>query len=364
MKYIYSSLLYIGGAIISLLMLFTFSSNSHVYSQSTPPSSNNYQLSDYGFGSGGTASSSSNLYSLFGTLGQVNQGSPSSANYFVGAGLEYEITASAPAAPIFTNPGQNYDRLLLTINPNLNPSDYQYAVMISSDDYQTIQYIQNDGTLGSTLGPEDFLTYSGWGGASGTWITGLSQSTTYKVRAKSRQGSFYTESWWGPQSSSTTSLPSLTFGVSADTITFNNLNTSNSYTDSSQFTTVTTSTNAYNGYIITGYVTQPLTKGAVTITNYSSPNSNPTTWAGTGFGYTTNDSDLSGGTPDRFTNGGPNYAGFTTSSPGDPVADHAGPVTTPISNEQFTISYRITAASTQEAGKYTTTAIYIVTPEY
>ena len=111
-------------------------------------------------------------------------------------------------------------------------------------------------------------------------------------------------------------------------------------------------------------MTQALTFGSNNIANYASPNSAPTTWSGTGFGYSTDDNSLTGGTGDRFTNGGPKFAGFTTSAPGDPVADHSGPVLTEISNENFNISYRVSADQNTSAGTYTTTVIYVVVPEY
>src|SRR6266436_3424372 len=68
------------------------------------PASANYRMVDYGFGAGGTASSSSTNYSVFGTVGEVDNASPSSQNYRFGAGLTYTLIASVPAAPTFTNP--------------------------------------------------------------------------------------------------------------------------------------------------------------------------------------------------------------------------------------------------------------------
>jgi len=347
--------------IIALLILFSYLSAGYVQAQMAPRS-NSYEIVDYGFGAGG-GSTSSDAYALFGTLGDTSVGSLSSSLYNIGAGLEFTLMATAPAAPTFINDGSTYDRLKIILSPQPFAADTEFAIMITPDDYQTIRYLQSDGTVGNELGNEDFQTYDEWGGGSGSYITGLLQNTTYRVRVKARHGAF-TEGRWGPQASATTTIPSLTFGVDQATITFDHLNSGNSYTDSTKTTVLTTSTNAYNGYVVTGYATQALTLGSTTIPQYSSPNSAPTNWAGYGFGYTTNDSNLTGGTPNRFTNGGPNYAGFTTTPPGDPVADHAGPVTNAISNEQFTISYRVTTASTQQAGQYTTTIIYIVTPEY
>jgi len=329
------------------------------------PSSTNYQLPEYTFGSGGTNNSTSTNFRLKGVAGEVEFGRPSSTNYKLGSGLTYLNKSNVPPAPALSNPSANYDRLKLVINTNNHPTDTEFAVAISTDNFASdIQYVKSDNTIGSSLTTTDFRTYTSWGSASGVYITGLQRNTTYYVKAKARQGSF-TESEWGPASTGVpTSDAALTFSIDSSNITFNNLNSGNAYTDTSKSTTVTTSTNAYNGYVVNARTTGALTSGATTIADYTSPNSSPTSWAGLGFGYTTTDSDLIGGTNDRFTNGGAKYAGFTTSSPGDPVADHAGPILSSISNEQFTINYRVTVDSTQKAGRYNTTVLYVVVPSY
>lgn len=331
------------------------------------PSSTNYALQSYTFGAGGTASSSSTNYSLNGVVGEVEFGSPTSTNYRDEAGLTYMMKANVPAAPTLSTPATNYDRILFVINPGSNPSDYTYALEISTSSTFTsnVSYINSDGTTGASLNPSNFQTYTAWGGSSGTFVTGLTSNTTYYIRAAARQGS-YTQSDWGPSASITTNYPTLTFTINHPTITFNSLNAANSYTDSSQSDTFTTTTNAYNGYTIYGWDTQALTSsGGNTIANYASPNSTPTAWSGTGFGYTTNDTNLGGsGGANRFNNG-TNYAGFQTSGPGAPVADDTGPVTaTEISNEQFTVSYRVTTSNTTPAGTYSNTIMYTIVPSY
>lgn len=329
------------------------------------PASTNYELDSYSFGSG-TASSSSESFNLFGTAGEVETSTQSSETYNVNSGLSFLMSANIPGITL-TNTGSNYDRLQAVIDPNDNPADTTYTIQVSTDStFSTnVYYVKTDNTLGTTLEETDWRTYASFGSATGIAITGLTQNTTYYARANARSGSDSgTESGWGSSSNSSTVSPSLTFSIDSATVTFANLNSGNSFTDSSKTTVLTTSTNAYNGYIINARSTGPLTFGAETISDYNGTNSSPTTWSGNGFGYTTNDSSLTGGTADRFTNGGPKYAGFTTSSPGDPVADHAGPVTSPITNEQFTISYRVTVSNAQKAGDYETTVLYIVVPEY
>jgi hypothetical protein len=328
------------------------------------PASSNYQIQEYSFGAGGTKNSTSSNYGLSGVAGAVEFGRPSSANYQMGSGLTFMMQANVPGAPSFTNPSDNYDRLRFILNTSNNPTDTTYAIAISSDNFVAdTRYIKSDNTIGTTLTVADFQSYAAWGGASGEFVTSLSQNTTYTIKVKARQGDF-TESEFGPTAQALTSTPSLTFSVDSNNVTFNNLNSGNAYTDSTKASALTTSTNAYNGYVINARSTGPLSDGSTQITDYLSPNSSPTAWAGNGFGYTTNDNDLTGGTADRFTNGGAKYAGFTTDAPGDPVADHAGPVTTAIVSEQFNISYRVTVPSTQKAAQYSTTVLYIVVPSY
>lgn len=330
-----------------------------IFPVSAGPQSTTYELKEFGFGSGGTTSNDSTTYSLFGTAGEIDNEKLDSTTYTTGNGLIYTVVSNVPPSPTFTNPSNYYDRLRFILDTGGNPTDTTFAIGISTDNFVTTRYIQSDNTVGTTLGSEDWQTYTTWGGASGALVTGLIPNTTYKIKVKAKQGNF-TESPWGPTATASTVLPSLSFGISSPTLTFTNLSSSNSWTDSSKTTTLTTTTNANNGYIIYGRDTAPLTYNSNTIANYASSNSSPTTWSGTGFGYTTDDNNLTGGTANRFTSGGPKYAGFGTTSPGDPVADNTGPA----SSEVFTISYRVTANATTPAGRYQTTVLYVIVPTY
>jgi hypothetical protein len=126
-----------------------------------------------------------------------------------------------------------------------------------------------------------------------------------------------------------------------------------------QTSTVTVTANSATGYVVYAWSTQAMTKGAHTIPDWSGTNASPTSFpnGSFGFGYSTDDSTLTGGTADRFTNGGAKYAGFTHNGPGDPVADRtSGPVV----NEQNTITYRLAGGVGQQAGTYTTVVVYVV----
>ena len=102
-----------------------------------------------------------------------------------------------------------------------------------------------------------------------------------------------------------------------------------------------------------------MTFGSFTIPDWTGTNASPTLFpnGSFGFGYTTDDSTLTGGTADRFTNGGPNYAAFINTGPGDPVADRTSG---PISSAVDTITYRLAVDVGQEAGKYETIIIYVL----
>jgi len=329
------------------------------------PQSTNYEIKTYDFGSGGTQETTSTNYAIQGQTGTQDAGQTTSTNYAANGGLTFVNQASVPPAPTFTNPATNYDRLKITLDTTGNASDTKYAIAISSDNFATdTRYLQSDNTIGTVLGAEDWQTNATWG-PTGFFVKTLEGSTTYTIKVKAQNGK-YTETAWGPTAQVATVSPSLTFGISQSTLTFNNLNSGNSYTDSTKFTTLTTSTNAYYGYTIFGHETGVLTSGTNTIDDYPSPNSAPTTWSGSDyFGYTTSDSNLAGGTADRFTNPSAKYAGFTTSTPGDPVADHTAIIEDPaVFNEQFTISYRVTASATKQAGTYTNKIIYVVVPTY
>ena len=342
-------------ALASCFLLLT----SNVYADL--PASAHYEIQSYSFGSGSTNSASAN-YGLNGVAGEVEFGQPFSSNYQIGSGLTYMMKANVPGAPTLSTPNNAYDRILVVLNTSGNPSDTTYALQISttSDFSSDVNYIKSDGTYGPTLVTTDYQTYTAWGGASGITVTGLTSNTTYYIRTKARQGDF-TESEWGPTASKLTNDPALTFTLDKAALTFNNLNGGNSYTDSSQSDTVTTTTNAINGYTVYGRETQILTSDeGHTINDYASPNSAPTSWSGLGFGYTTSDTTLGGtGTANRFNNG-TYYAGFGTTAPGDPVDDNTAPVT----NDNTTVSYRLTATSSTPAGTYRNTIIYTIVPSY
>lgn len=217
------------------------------------PASTNYQLKSYEFSGGGEKDMTSANYQLEGIVGELN-GEQSSANYKANSGIFYVQMANTPGAPTFVNSGDWYDKLHITINTSNNPSDTTFAIAISSDNFVTTQYVQNDNTISSNLGLEDFQTYAAWGGASGSDIIGLEPGTTYTVKVKARQG-LYTEGPFGPTATASTSESMLAFDIdigSSDTetaspytIAFNNI--SPGVTTSTDKVWIDFETNATNG---------------------------------------------------------------------------------------------------------------------
>ena len=168
--------------------------------------------------------------------------------------------------------------------------------------------------------------------------------------------------------------PTISFSLNSSAVTFANLNGGNSYTDT-KTSTLTTSTNAYNGYVVRAYKSQLLTNTSnpsYTIPDFSAGSyAAPSAWSGTGYGYTSSDTSIQGA--GKFPGSGsclgsgtaPCYAPFSSTAPGDIVADHTATVTgSPISSEQFTITYKVATPATQAGGKYTTTIVYTIVPQY
>src|SRR5665213_218929 len=166
----------------------------------TFPTTTNYSLQSYGFGSGGGPTSTAN-YSLEGITGELSGQTASTTNYTALPGFIQTQQANVPKVTL-TNPATYYDKLHFVIDQQNNPTDALYAMQVCiGADWTptcggTTMYVKSDDTLGSTLTLTDYQTYSAWtSGASN--IIGLSSSTTYYIRAKATQGQF-TESVYGP----------------------------------------------------------------------------------------------------------------------------------------------------------------------
>lgn len=181
------------------------------------PASTNYRLDGYGFGGGGEENMTSTNYALDGITGEQSEDQLQGTNYDLGAGLLFVQQANVPPAPTFTNPSNYYNKLHLVLATGNNPTDTKFAIAISDDNWVTTEYAQSDDTVGATLGSEDRQTYAAWGGATGFDVIGLAPNTTYKVKVKAMQGKF-TETGYGPEASTATVNPQLSFDIDVSAI--------------------------------------------------------------------------------------------------------------------------------------------------
>jgi hypothetical protein len=177
------------------------------------PASSTYQLKDFGFGTGGVGNAASSNYSLEAVTGEQSGGSLTGSTYNLGSGLAYTNQANVPVAPAVVNSANWYNKLRVTLDESDNPSDAKYAIAVSTDGFVSdTRYVQDDQTIGVTLGLEDYQTYSTWGGGSGFLVIGLTPSTTYSFKIKAIQGKF-TETGYGPTASAATAGAMLTFDI-------------------------------------------------------------------------------------------------------------------------------------------------------
>jgi hypothetical protein len=212
------------------------------------PATSTYQLNSYGFGSGGTANSTTSTYALEGISGEISGQTATTATYNVKPGFNETQQANVPKIATFDNGGgAYYNKLHFVIDQQGNPSDALYALQISttSDFSSNINYVKSDLTIGPSLTLADYQTYTTWGGSGGANIIGLAPNTTYYLRAKATQGK-YTESGYGPSMTATTANPSLSFSVSPSSINMGNL-TAGTVVDAPSSISITFDTNSLSG---------------------------------------------------------------------------------------------------------------------
>lgn len=177
------------------------------------PATTNYELNSYGFGSGGTANSTTSNYALEGITGELSGSSPATATYTTNPGFIQTQQANLPNVSL-SNPSNYYDKLHFTIDQQGNPTDALYALRIQTTNTTcssptATYYVQYDDTIGASLTLADYQDYATWTSGSAN-IIGLATNTTYCLSAKATQGKF-TESAYGPASSASTVGQSITF---------------------------------------------------------------------------------------------------------------------------------------------------------
>jgi hypothetical protein len=158
-------------------------------------------------------------------------------------------------------------------------------------------------------------------------------------------------------------IVSLDFSIDSSSVDFGTLNSSNNFT-SNRTNTLTTKTGASNGYSVYAYKTDNLRNTDFVlkyIDDWVGTYGVPTAWSGNcpentecGFGYNTNDSDVSQFNPGE-------YAGFA-----DSVAENniVAREDVPTTQENVTMSYKVSSETSQVPGQYQTTIIYVCVPQY
>ncbi|MBW4061786.1 hypothetical protein HJC99_04430 [Candidatus Saccharibacteria bacterium] len=175
------------------------------------PNSTHYSLGSYGFGTGGTAGTSSTNYAINGIAGDT-AGTSSSANFTAGAGANYQQQADVPLTAL-SNPANAYNRMNVNLTPNGNPTDAKYVIAMSRDGFATTMYVKSDLSLTPNFSLADFQTYAFWGGASGFTVRGLTPNSLYTAKAAAYRG-IYTQSPYGPTATGvTTNTPTLSFEI-------------------------------------------------------------------------------------------------------------------------------------------------------
>jgi hypothetical protein len=205
-------------------------------------------LQNYSIGPGATNSAASNTYSLQGTVGEQANGTTSGSTYTANNGSVQTEQLNVPPAPTLSN-GSNtyYNKLNLIVNAGSNPADTTFAVAASTDNFTTTNYVQADGTLNTT---PVYQLASTWNNSGlGTFMIGLTPSTSYEVKVAAKQGQF-TNTEYGAYATASTVAPAITFSVSPNSTNLGNLLPGSVVTSSNlSFTFATNAASGGNVYV-------------------------------------------------------------------------------------------------------------------
>lgn len=303
-----------------------------------------------------SAGSSGGSSSNFDLTGDINPFSDlaDSSSFRQELGYNPRIQAFTPYAPLLENSTSTYyDRLKLTVNPSGNPSDTLFAIAISDDDFATYLYVQNDNSVGSVLGSEDYQTYDDWGNSSGFEVLQLESNRTYKARVKALSGDF-TETGWGPESAeASTEVPYITLDISNAEVYFGTLSANSvSQTSGIDVTIDTNATSGYQTYINgTGNaVSGGLYNGSNLITSATTVLS-----AGTE-GYGAQASSGTATIAGKYGVSGNNVGSVDLSV--SPLSSSASEVLSEVTN----VLFKVAISGTTAAGEYADTVYFTVSP--
>ena len=230
-------------------------------------------------------------------------------------------------------------------------------------------------SIGTSPGTTNILGWTNNGSATTVTASGLTLQTSqvYYVNVEAINGAGNVSA--PVYSPGQLVAPSLGFSVSPASVQFSLSPTSSTPWTATQTTTLSATTNAYNGFVIRAFMPSLLSSGSTTIPGftggtYAAPNS----WQSgdTGFGYTSSATSIGGSNifqsnpcPGGAALTSPGcYAPYSLTAPGDIVAELTGPITGTANNSTFTISDRITTTSTQPAKNYSGIIVYTITATY
>jgi hypothetical protein len=229
-----------------------------------------------------------------------------------------------------------------------------------------------DYSIGTTAGGTNIKEWTGNTTNTSVTATSLTLETSkiyyFNIRANDLAGNSTIVS-----SNGQLVAPTLSFALSGSSINFANLRAGNGFSDTEN-STISTLTNAYNGYVVRGFKTDFL-RSAIYPSTYiedfdGGSYASPSEWTSEnyGLGYTSSDTSIQGSA--KFPDSGsclgsgdaPCYAPFISGSPGQIVVDRT--TATPLTAEVFTLTYKVQTTSSKPASPYSTNLVYTVSPQY
>ncbi len=183
--------------------------------------STTYYIQSYSVGAGATNTAHSTTYTIQGSLGEQANGTATDGTNTNGSGSINTEQLNVPGAPTLSNGSSTYyNQLNFILSTSGNPTDTTYAVAVSTNNFtSTLGYVQASGAISGT---QFYQSYTAWGGGSGSFVTGLTPSTTYEIRVAAMQGMF-TNSNFGAYATASTVAYTTTFSVSPNSISLGSL---------------------------------------------------------------------------------------------------------------------------------------------
>jgi len=320
--------------------------------------STTYYIQSYSVGAGATNTAHSTTYTIQGSVGEQANGSATDGTNTNKSGSINTEQLNVPGAPTLSNGSSTYyNQLNFILSTSGNPTDTTYAVAVSTNNFtSTLGYVQASGAVSGT---QFYQSYTSWGGGSGSFVTGLTPSTTYEIRVAAMQGMF-TNSNFGAYSTASTVAYTTTFSVSPSSISLGSLLPGTVFTSSNL--TLNFATTAAQGGDVYVYGANAGLYSANKLSTIAAATTNLAV-ASSGFGLQATGASQSYGGPLTIVapyNGSSNNVGTETTGPADLL-------TTAAATLSGTASVNVQAKSsttTPEASDYTETLTFIAAGSY